>query len=412
MTMLSQLPSLPALRARFVTDWPGEARLLLGLTLAWLAFGLLMLFSASLPVGALQKGDGLYFFERQAALAVVGLVLLWLVARLRVQGLVRLALFAFVPLLAMVFLVKVPHLGVEINGARRWIQLGPLSLQPSELIKPCLVLIAAAVLPRWRQLRPRGRVMVCAAAGAAVGGILLQPDLGTAFLVGAVLWLMALVAGLRKGPLVLIAGSGIAVAALKALTTAYQRSRITAFLNPWESAQAEGYQLVQSLLAVGSGGTTGTGFGLSAQKAHFLPYPYSDFIFAVVCEELGLVGACGFLAFLLVFLVVGLRVAVRATDPVRRLLAAGSTLLLVGQAFLHIAVVTGAIPPKGIPLPLVSYGGSGLLASLVCCGLLIRAAIEMQVATSLPLPERAPARPRNLRRAREVAPDRRAVRSR
>jgi cell division protein FtsW len=380
MTTVSELPKLPAARrpvAVGVARWPSQARLLLALTLGWLGFGLLMLFSASLPVGVLQYDDGTRFFVRQALTAALGCGLMLAVCRMRIEGLFRLAAVAFVPLLALVLLVKVPGIGVELNGARRWIQLGSFSLQPSELIKPCLLVLAAVLLPRWGRLPSRARAMALAGAGLVVGGVLLQPDLGTAALLCMVLWLMAFASGFRLWQLLLALVAGAGIASIKIATTAYQRARILAFLDPWKSADAEGYQLVQSLLAVSSGGTSGTGFGLSAQKLSLLPYPYSDFIFAVFCEEFGLAGALVFLAFLLFFLAVGMGVAMRAVHPVRRLLAAGSTLLLVGQSLLHIAVVVGAIPPKGIPLPLVSYGGSGLLASLLCCGLLIRAAIEM-----------------------------------
>ncbi|MBW4699747.1 MAG: putative lipid II flippase FtsW [Aphanocapsa lilacina HA4352-LM1] len=370
-----------------------EARLLVVLTLCWLALGLLVLFSASLPVGELQYEDGLRFFTRQALTAAVGLALMFWLCRTRIDRLFAVVLPVFGILLAMVFLVKIPGIGVELNGARRWIQLGPFSLQPSELIKPCVMLLAAPLIANWRRLPNFTRVLGLAGGALTVGGVLLQPDLGTAALIGVTLWLMGFAGGMPLGGLFAVLAAGGAVAAWKVSTTAYQMGRVTAFLDPWEVARGEGYQLVQSLLAVGSGGLQGTGFGLSAQKSAFLPYPYSDFIFAVFCEEFGLVGAAAFVLFLLLFLVVGLRVAVRCAEPTRRLIAAGATLLLVTQAFFHIAVVTGAVPPKGMPLPLVSYGGSGLIASLLCCGLLIRAACEMNLAPAVRFVRRRPASP-------------------
>lgn len=417
MTTVSELPNLPSVRpavALPTAHWPAEARLLLTLTLGWMGFGLLVLFSASLPVGMLQYGDGLRFFIRQALTAVVGLGLLWAVCQMRIEGLFRLAVLLFLPLLALVLLVKVPGIGAELNGARRWIQLGPFSLQPSELIKPCLLVLAASILPQWHHLPARARYLSLAGVGIALGGILLQPDLGTTALLCIVLWLVAYAGGFRLWQLLLVMVGGVGVAVFKIANTAYQRDRILAFLDPWKSADAEGYQLVQSLLAVGSGGATGTGFGLSAQKISLLPYPYSDFVFAVFCEEFGLIGSLAFIIFLLVFFAVGMRVALKAVDPSRRLLAAGSTLLLVGQSFLHIAVVIGAVPPKGIPLPLVSYGGSGLLASLLCCGLLIRAAIEMNVPSRQfrSLPRRAPAPVARSRRSRMPVSPVRTARSR
>lgn len=393
-----------------LTSWAPEARLLLTLTLLWLAFGLLVLFSASVPVGLMQYGDGLRFFNRQVLGALLGLGGLALACRVPLERWFRIALLVFPLLVVLIVLVKVPGIGVELNGARRWFQIGPLSVQPSELVKPFLLLLGSLVLARWPRLPGWWRVLSVTVMGLAIGGVLIQPDLGTAVLLAGVLWCLAFISGFNIFGLLLLVGLGGGVAWWKISTTAYQMNRIQAFMDPWAAPQAEGYQLIQSLLAVGSGGITGSGFGLSLQKASSLPYPYSDFIFAVFAEEFGLVGTLAFVAFLLVFLVAGLRVAIKCADPARRLLAAGATLLLVGQAFLHIGVVAAALPPKGIPLPLVSYGGSGLIASLLCFGLLIRAAREINtgdVLVWLPRRHRARLRPRT-----SVPPRRVAVHSR
>ncbi len=400
---LSKTPSAERSASASTGAWVPEARWLLWLTLIWLTFGLLILFSASLPVGILQYNDGSRFFVRQLLTAVLGLGLLTMICRTPLERLFQLAVPAFAVLFALVLLVKVPGLGVELNGARRWFQFGPFSLQPSELIKPCLLLIAAPLIARWPSLPARGKLISALTVGGAVGGILMQPDLGTAFLIGSVLWLMAFIGGVPLGGLLSVVAIGGAAIVWKVSNTAYQMGRVTAFLDPFKYPEGEGYQLVQSLVAVGSGGITGTGFGLSAQKATFLPYPYSDFIFAVFSEEFGLIGTASFIAFLFVFAVIGLRVAVRTAESSRRLLAAGTTLLIVGQSFFHIAVVTGSVPPKGMPLPLVSYGGSGLLASLLCCALLIRSAREMNLAPAIRF-----ARPQNIASAPRRAPRRQA----
>lgn len=380
MTTWSELPKLPPSstpRPQEVT-WATEARLLLALICGWLTFGLGMLFSASLAEGIKEHGNAFFFIIRQLGFAGLGIGLMVLISKTSVDRLFTYARLSFVPLLLAVFLVRVPNIGSQLNGASRWIQFYGISIQPSELIKPCLLLIGAFLFARWRFLNFQMRIYGLASILLTIAGIAIQPDLGTSVLLFLVLLLMAIISSNIR--LAWIFSTTLAVAALAVLkigSTPYQSKRITAFTNPWENAQSLSFQLIQSQVAVSNGSLWGTGFGLSVQKVGFLPYSYSDFIFAVISEEFGLIGSVIFILFLLSFLIVGLRVAVRCADPIRRLLAAGSTFLLVGQSFLHIAVVIGAVPPKGIPLPLVSYGGSGLIASLVCCGLLIRSAREM-----------------------------------
>ncbi len=380
MTTWSELPKLPPASAPRPQEatWATEARLLLVLTCTWLLFGLGMLFSASLPAGIKEQGNAFHFIFRQVGFAGLGIGAMLAIANTSVDRLFKYARISFVPLLFAVFLVRVPNIGSQLNGASRWIQFYGITIQPSELIKPCLLLIGAFLFARWRFLNFQMRLYGLASIFLAIGGIAIQPDLGTSVLLFLVLLLMAIISS--NIPLSWIFSTTLGVAALAALkigSTPYQSKRITAFTNPWENAQSLSFQLIQSQVAVSNGSLWGTGFGLSVQKVGFLPYSYSDFIFAVISEEFGLIGSVIFILFLLSFLIVGLRVAVRCADPIRRLLAAGSTFLLVGQSFLHIAVVIGAVPPKGIPLPLVSYGGSGLIASLICCGLLIRSAREM-----------------------------------
>jgi cell division protein FtsW len=403
MTTWSELPKLPPTstpRPKEVT-WATEARLLLALTCGWLAFGLAMLFSASLPEGIKEHGDAFHFIIRQLGFAALGIIVMVVISNISVDRLFKYARLSFVPLLFAVFLVRVPKIGAELNGASRWIQFAGVSIQPSELIKPCLLLIGAFLFARWRILNPQMRIYGLLSIGLAIAGIALQPDLGTSVLLFLVLLLMAIISSNIRLSWIFSTTMAVgALAALKIFSTPYQTKRITAFTDPWENAQTLSFQLIQSQVAVSNGSLWGTGFGLSVQKVGFLPYSYSDFIFAVIAEEFGLIGGALFILFLLGFLTVGLRVAVRCADPVRRLLAAGSTFLLVGQSFLHIAVVIGAVPPKGIPLPLVSYGGSGLIASLVCCGLLIRSAREMYAPVAqLRVPVQSIPKPRRRRRS-------------
>jgi cell division protein FtsW len=206
--------------------------------------------------------------------------------------------------------------------------------------------------------------------------ILKQPNLSTASLLGMLLWLIALASGLSLRWLLGAAGGGFLVASASISINAYQRARVISFLDPWRDAQGDGYQLVQSLLAIGSGELLGEGFGLSTQKLQYLPIQSTDFIFAVYAEEFGYVGSVVLLAFLLLFGFVGLRIALGCRSNMQRLVAIGCTTLLVGQSILNIAVASGAMPTTGLPLPMISYGGNSLMASLLVCGLLLRCSLE------------------------------------
>jgi cell division protein FtsW len=216
--------------------------------------------------------------------------------------------------------------------------------------------------------------------------ILKQPNLSTAALTGLLLWLMALAGGVGLPVLLGAACGGGLLGAASIAVNEYQRLRVVSFLDPWRDAQGDGYQLVQSLLAIGSGGLFGEGFGLSTQKLQYLPIQTTDFIFAVFAEEFGYVGSVVLLGFLLLFGFVGLRVALGCRSNQQRLVAIGCTALLVGQSILNIAVASGAMPTTGLPLPMISYGGNSLMSSLLVCGLLIRCSLESQgvPATSAP----------------------------
>jgi cell division protein FtsW len=267
-------------------------------------------------------------------------------------------------------------LGTTVNGASRWLVLGPVQLQPSELVKPFVVLQGAALFAHWRRIGGDQKLLWLGVFGMLILLILKQPNLSTAALTGLLLWFMALAAGVGLPLLIGAAGAGGLLGAASIAINEYQRLRVVSFLNPWQDAQGDGYQLVQSLLAIGSGGIFGEGFGLSTQKLQYLPIQSTDFIFAVFAEEFGFVGSVVLLGFLLLFGFVGLRVALTCRSNQQRLIAMGCTTLLVGQSILNIAVASGAMPTTGLPLPLISYGGNSLMASLLVCGLLIRCSLE------------------------------------
>ncbi|MGD2183264.1 FtsW/RodA/SpoVE family cell cycle protein [Lusitaniella coriacea LEGE 07167] len=371
-----------------VRNWTIEARLLRWLTFLWLFIGLVVLFSASYPVADAEFGDGSYYFKRQLIWILLGLLGFNFIIRIPIQEILRVAKWILLFLLGLILLTLVPGLGTTVNGATRWVTIGWFPLQPSELIKPFLVLQSANIFGRWRQLSRQHRGLWLGIFAVVLGGILLQPNLSTAALCGMTLWLIALAGGL---PLIQMGGTAIA-GCLLALTSIsmqdYQRRRVTSFLNPWADPMGDGYQLVQSLLAVGSGGPWGTGFGLSQQKLFYLPIQYTDFIFSVFAEEFGFAGSVLLLLLLLAYSSVGVIVAMKCSDPVNKLVAMGVTILLVGQSLINIGVATGALPTTGLPLPLFSYGGSSVIASLVLAGLLVRVARESHGANLISLQDR------------------------
>jgi cell division protein FtsW len=257
-------------------------------------------------------------------------------------------------------------------------------------VKPFLVLQGAVLFAHWRRIALDQKLLWLSIFGVLILLVLKQPNLSTAALMGLLLWLMALAAALPKLMLLGAAAAGALLGGASIMLNTYQRLRVVSFLDPWKDAQGNGYQLVQSLLAIGSGGALGSGFGLSTQKLDYLPIQTTDFIFAVFAEEFGFLGSLMLLLFLAVFAFVGLKVALGCSSPQQRLVAIGCTTLLVGQSILNIAVASGAMPTTGLPLPMVSYGGNSLLSSLFLAGLLVRCALESQGLESA-RPKRRPA---------------------
>jgi cell division protein FtsW len=372
--------------------WPAETRLLVGLTALWSLVGLLVLTSASWWVADREMGDAAYYLKRQLLWLLASWALFWLAIRTSLR---RWLHFGALGLLVGVVLVAATLvIGSTVNGASRWLVLGPIQIQPTELVKPFVVLQGAVLFSHWRRIGLDQKLLWLAIFAGLILLILKQPNLSTAALTGLLLWLMALAAGLPLTLLLGAAGAGGLLGTASIAINTYQRLRVTSFLDPWKDAQGNGYQLVQSLLAIGSGGPFGQGFGLSTQKLQYLPIQTTDFIFAVYAEEFGFVGCLMFLLFLAAFAFVGLRVALACRSNQHRLVAIGCTALLVGQSILNIAVASGAIPTTGLPLPMVSYGGNSLLMSLFVAGLLIRCGLESSgLETARPRRRRPPAAP-------------------
>jgi len=364
-----------------------EARLLRWLTFLWLSVGLVILFSASYPL-ANSHGDGFYYVKRQMAWALLGCFGFNVMVHTPLKSLMRVSQWVLLLLLGLIGVTVIPGLGTTINGATRWLSLGGLPLQPSELIKPFLVLQGAQVFGWWPSLKPIIRWRWLAIFGAVLVGILLQPNLSTATFCGMTLLAIAVASGLPYRLLLTTGGVGLGLGLLSLSINEYQRRRIMTFLDPWADPVNDGYQLIQSLLAIGSGGFWGTGLGLSQQKWFYLPIHYTDFIFAVYAEEFGFVGSLLLLLMLGVYATLGLMVALKSTDKLHRLIAIGATFLLVGQSLINIGVATGALPTTGLPFPMFSYGGNSMIASLLSAGLLVRVARESRQAAVVSLEER------------------------
>lgn len=368
--------------------WAIDARLLRWLTLLWMFIGLAVLFSASYPSADAEFGDGLYYFKRQLIWAALGLVGFNLMVRSPLRYVLGIAQWLVLLLLGFILITLIPGFGTTVNGATRWLALGPVPLQPSELIKPFLVLQSARIFGQWERLTWRFRLIWLGIFALVLLGILLQPNLSTAALCGMTLWLVALASGLPFSYLGGTALSGLLLALISISLKEYQRRRVMSFLNPWADPLRDGYQLVQSLLAVGSGGTWGSGFGLSQQKLFYLPIQFTDFIFAVFAEEFGFAGSVLLLLLIMTYATVALMVAMKARNTVHQLVAIGAMILLVGQSLLNIGVATGVLPTTGLPFPFFSYGGSSMIASLFSAALLIRVARESSEAEVVSLQAR------------------------
>jgi cell division protein FtsW len=354
-----------------------EHNILITATLCLLAAGAVMVFSASSARTLLSgQGDGTSFMVRYVMYGAIGFALMQVLARRGLEIVPRLT----GPLLAASFvclvLVKVPGFGVSVNGARRWLGAGPLVFQPSEIMKLALVLYAAKLLAERPQVlrRPQTLGPLGLVAGSAVLLIASQPDLGTALVISFTMAAMLVAAGMPIRWLMAATGAGSVLVFLYAMTAPYRRDRLMTFLDPWAHAGNEGFQSVQGQIAIGSGGLFGRGLGESLQKNLFLPEAHTDFILAIVGEELGVVGICGILFLYGLVAYAGLRVAKNARGTYAKLLAAGITSLFLSQAMLNVFTVLGLAPLTGVPLPFISYGSTNLIVLLLGMGVLLNVA--------------------------------------
>ena len=338
------------------------------------AFGVVAVYSASSYNARVQYGDAFYFVKKQLLGLVLGMVAMLLVARMdchRLQGkrIRWVALILPVILLALVF---VPGIGKTNYGATRWIGIGPITIQPSELAKYGFVIFASAYMSdKMEKMRTfKGALPVLCAGGVVCGLILLEPNMSVTMCMGIVMLCMLFVGGMKIKYFLLIFFPILIAVPVLIIAEPYRLLRLSAFLDPWASPKEEGYQLIQSLYALGNGGWFGTGLFKSRQKYRFLPFSESDFILSIIGEELGFVGVLLLFAVFAFLIWRGIRAAARADDFFSFLLATGITAVYAVQTVLNALVVSGAIPPTGLPLPLISSGNTSLIITMASMGIL------------------------------------------
>lgn len=347
---------------------------ILFITLTLALMGLVMVFSASAIVAGNRFHDPEFFLKRQIAWLGFGFLLMHLTSRIDYQLWKKLSIPILVCMVALLVMVLVPGLGIAAKGARRWLRAGPISIQPAEMVKLVAVIYVASYLSKKsdRIAMFKGGLMPALIVIALLSGlVLLEPDLGTVVVIGLVTVSLLFLGGARVTHLLAIGLCAIPAVLILVLSSSYRRQRLMTFLAPWKDASDAGFQITQSFLAFGSGGPFGVGLGEGKQKLFFLPEAHTDFVLALVGEELGLAGTATVILLFALFVWRGFLISARARMPFGKFLGLGITLLIGLQALVNAAVVTGLVPTKGLTLPFVSYGGSSLVVSFVGVGMLL-----------------------------------------
>ena len=358
----------------------GVDKWLFGTVLLLVLFGLVMVFSASAVMAKATTGSPYTFVIKQAAFTVAGLVALFLLMRVDYRKYNNPRLIFPAMGITGVLLLAVFVLHGKVNGAHRWIPLGPATLQPSELAKPIIVLFLAWFLQTRMHAIENVKDTILPAVIPPLVYILLilkEPDLGTAMVCAAVVMLMLYLAGMQIKWIAVAIAAAAPVLYYMLFHVAWRAARMKAFLNPEADPRGAGFHIMQSLIAVGTGGIQGRGLMEGVQKLFFLPEPHTDFIFANICEELGLIGAICVVAGFCILGYRGFRAAFLSSDPFARFLAFGLTVAILVQAFFNISVVIALVPTKGIPLPFISSGGTSVFVTLACMGVLLNVTREI-----------------------------------
>lgn len=337
------------------------------------AIGVVMVYSASSYSAFFNPNikDSTYFLKKQGAAALIGIVFMFATIKIdyhKIKRYTTILMIITAGLLAVVLAFE------PVNGATRWIQLGPLSFQPSEIAKYIVVLYMAKSIPKKGEkikTLTYGIVPYIITSGFYAGMVFVEKNLSIAVIIMLVTLIILYISGAKSSHILGLIGLVALCGVAGIIFEPYRMARFTSFLDPWKDPKKDGYQLIQSLLALGSGGIWGVGLGKSRQKCYYIPEPHNDFIFSIIGEELGLIGCTLVVTLFVVFIWRGIVTAVKAKDAYGTLLAAGITSVIAIQAIINIAVVTGAMPVTGVPLPFISYGGSSLVINLIAVGILL-----------------------------------------
>lgn len=337
------------------------------------AIGVVMVYSASSYIALYRYKNDMYFLQRQGLFAVIGFVFMMIISRIDYHFIKKNTGKIMIVSIGLLLIVLLP-IFPAINGARRWILIGPLSIQPSEIAKYVVVLyMAKSISNKGSKIRSftYGVIPYLIISGLFASLVLAEKNLSIAAVIMIVTLIVLFAAGCKIGHislvLLLIGAAGGAATYFEP----YRMRRFLTFLDPWADPRGDGYQLIQSLLALGSGSLLGTGLGLSRQKCYYIPEPHNDFIFAIIGEELGLVGCLLIIGLFVLFIARGISIAMKSADVYGTILAVGITAIIAIQAIINIAVVTGSMPVTGVPLPFISYGGSSLVINLSAMGILL-----------------------------------------
>lgn len=375
--------------------WMSNMEAILYTTLLLFMIGTVNIFSASFVESGQAMNDSYYYVKRHIMMFGIGMVAMTVMSRIDYHRLKR--LISLLTLVTIGLLVAVHTHGIVINGAKRWVNLG-FQFQPSELAKLTGLMITAGylgpVIDFGRRVTLLSTPFYITVLLAAI--VFKQPDMGTAVIIIGVCLMLYLIAGLPKQQLFILLGGGSIIFIYAALTAAYRAERIYAWLNPWAYQEGIGYQSVQGLLAIGSGGLFGTGFGMGASKFYYLPEGHTDFAFAVLCQEMGFIGVIILLFLMGTFAYYGVKIALKAPDGLGKMLAIGTVILIVGQALINMSMVSGLVPVVGVPLPFISFGGTALIVNLTAIGVLLN--VGRQAMNFVP--GESPSTPENSRNTR------------
>jgi cell division protein FtsW len=348
--------------------------ILLLVTLILVTIGTVMIYSSSSIIAMEKFKDGQYFLKKQLFFVLLGLGLMVLMSKISYEQLRKWSYPAILFSLFLLSLLLIPHVGIRAGGATRWLRLGIFSFQVTEMVKIVMVVFLAHLLAKkikhvteFKQ----GVLVPLSVTLLVVGLIVLEPDFGTAVIITAILMLMLYLSGCRIVHLAGLAALFAPVALWLVFHKTYRLQRLMSFLDPWKDPKQSGFQIIQSLLSFGSGGTFGVGIGDGMQKLFYLPEPHTDFILSIIAEEGGFIGVAFVLIFFVIFIVRGFLISFKAPDLFSTLLAAGLTMVIALEAFINVAGVMGLIPLKGLALPFISYGGTSLIMSLIAVGILL-----------------------------------------